>query len=190
MLDRMNFLEGPPEEVLARINQAMVAAVPLNAALGLKVVAFEPGIATTVLPWREDLVGNPETGVLHGGAITTQMDATCGLAVFLKLAEPTRIATLDLRIDYLRPATPKLDVRTRAECYRVTRQVAFVRATAFHETPADAIASAAGTFIIFDEGRSPVAEALRRAREQEASVASAAKRNAGGKPADGSGSAS
>ncbi len=148
-------------EVLARINQAMIAAVPYNAALSLKVVEFAEGMATIALPWREDLVGNAETGVLHGGAVTSLMDATCGLAVFLKLPEPTRIATLDLRIDYLKPATTRREVRARAECYRLTRQVAFVRASAFHDDPADAIASAAGTFMIFDEGKSPVAEALR-----------------------------
>ncbi|HVO30787.1 MAG TPA: hypothetical protein VMV18_08625, partial [bacterium] len=78
--------------VLSRINQAMIAAVPYNAALGLKTVEFAPGVAVVELPWRSDLVGHPDTGVLHGGVITSLMDATCGLAVFLKLEDPTRIA--------------------------------------------------------------------------------------------------
>src|SRR5438270_1658862 len=92
-------LLGDKDGVIARLNAAMIGAVPLNAALGLTVVDFEVGVATVRLPYNLDLVGNPVTGVLHGGAITALMDATCGLAVFLKMETPTRIATLDLRID-------------------------------------------------------------------------------------------
>ena len=159
----MDFTGIDKEQLLRTVNQAMVEAVPFNAALGLAAVDCGPGEATIVLPWREELVGNFETGVLHGGAVTALLDATCGMSVFMKLPEPTRIATLDLRIDYLRPATPKRDVRCRAECYKLTRQVAFVRALAFHEDPAaDAIASAAGTFMVFDESRSPIAQAVKK----------------------------
>ncbi len=153
---------GDREGFIARLNQAMIAAVPYNAALGLRVVDFAAGTATILLPFKPELVGNPENGVLHGGVVTGLMDATCGLSVFMKLPEPTRIATLDLRIDYLKPATPGRDLLCRAECYRLTTQVAFVHATAYHDTPEDSIASAAGTFMIFDEGSSPVAEQLRR----------------------------
>lgn len=151
------------QEMLARVNAAMVSAVPYNSALGLLVADVGAGEATMRLPYRAELIGNPDTGVLHGGVITGMIDATCGLAVFLKLATPVRIATLDLRIDYLKPATPPHDVLARAECYRLTRQVAFVRATAYHDDPADPIASAAGTFMIFDEGKSPVGEAMKKA---------------------------
>ena len=146
--------------MLVRLNQAMVAGVPFNAALGLRALDFGEGEATVLLPYREDLVGDPERGVFHGGAITGLIDATCGLAVFMRLEQMTRIATLDLRIDYLKPATPPRDVRARAECYKLTRQIAFVRATAFHDDPSDPIATSAGTFMIFAEGRSPVGEAL------------------------------
>lgn len=158
----MDFTGIDKAQLLLTVNQAMVEAVPFNAAIGLRAVDCAHGEATTVIAWREDLVGNPETGVLHGGAITAMMDATCGLAVFMKMPAPVRIATLDLRIDYLRPATPAKEVRCRAECYRLTRQVAFVRALAFHEDPSDAIASAAGTFMVFDEGKSPVAQAMKK----------------------------
>ncbi len=104
------------DTLLPKIQQAMVRGIPYNRALGLEVVDAEPGEAAMRLPYREDLVGNPETGVLHGGIITGLMDATCGLSVFLKLSEMRRIATLDLRIDYLKPATPPKDVVCRATC--------------------------------------------------------------------------
>ena len=151
--------------VIARLNEAMIASVPLNAALGLTVVDFDLGVAVVRLPYRAELVGNPVTGVLHGGAVTALMDATCGLAVFMKMEAPTRIATLDLRIDYLKPATPPKDVLARAECYKLGRQVAFVRATAYHDDLGDAIASAAGTFVVFDEdARSSMANAVKKKR--------------------------
>lgn len=162
MLLALDFTGMDKARLLETVNQAMVAAVPFNAALGIRAIDCAHGEATTVIAWRENLVGNPETGVLHGGAITAMMDATCGLAVFMKMPEPVRIATLDLRIDYLRPATPAKEVRCRAECYRLTRQVAFVRAVAYHDDPADGIASAAGTFMVFDEGKSPVAQAMKK----------------------------
>jgi uncharacterized protein (TIGR00369 family) len=138
---------------LERLDQGFAQAVPHNRALGLRFVDYDKGVARILLPYAAHLVGNPESGVLHGGAITATMDATCGAAVFLKLGVPTPIATLDLRIDYLKPATPPKDVVCRAECYKVTSNVAFVRALAFHDDDEDdPIASAAGTFIIFRKG--------------------------------------
>jgi uncharacterized protein (TIGR00369 family) len=99
-------------------------------------------------------VGNPETGVLHGGCITSLIDATCGGAVVMSLAAPRRIATLDLRIDYVRPALPHQEVICEAHCYKVTRHVAFVRAAAHHGDAASPIATSSGTFVVFrDEGR-------------------------------------
>jgi uncharacterized protein (TIGR00369 family) len=147
----MSLFDGTSKpELLARLDQMMVRAIPFNVALGLRLDDAEDGVATMRLPYRADLVGNPETGVLHGGMMTAMLDAACGMAVFLKIQAVARIATLDLRIDYLRPATPPQDVIARAECYRTTRDVAFVRALAHHGDPADPIAAAAGTFAIFE----------------------------------------
>ncbi len=122
--------------------------VPHNAALGIEVREVSKTGATAALPYREDLVGNVETGVLHGGVITALLDATSGLSVFGALAAPTPIATLDLRIDYLRPAEVGQAVVARATCYKVTRNVAFTRAVAYHGDPDDPIAHAVGTFML------------------------------------------
>jgi len=136
---------------LERLNQVFVQFVPHNRALGLHFVHHGSGRALLALPYDDKLVGNPETGVLHGGAISSLLDAACGASVFMRLEVPSSVATLDLRIDYLRPATPRLDVICRAECFKVTSHVAFVRALAFHEE-SDPIASAAGSFMIFQRG--------------------------------------
>lgn len=132
----------------------VIDMIPHSAALGLRFVSMAPGVAALDLPWREDLVGDPESGVLHGGAITTLIDATCGGATLSALEAICRIATLDLRIDYLRAARPQATVHCRAECYRQTRQVAFLRATAHDGDEADPVAHAVGTFMVFrDEVR-------------------------------------
>lgn len=142
-----------------KILRAFAEAVPHNKALGIEIVAIGDKMATYRLPYDERLIGNPETGVLHGGAITALLDACCGSAVFNALPTPQPIATLDLRIDYLGPAEPKRDVIARADCYKVTRNVAFVRAVAFHDDEAAPIASAAGTFMV---GTNPGAFGSRR----------------------------
>ncbi len=135
---------------IARLVKNLARYVPHNAALGIHFVSMAEGRVTLALPYDEKLVGNPLTGVVHGGAITALLDGACGLAVFVELGEPTPIATLDLRIDYLRPASPGQAVHARAECFKLTRNVAFVRCEAFHAGgEADLVAVANGTFIVF-----------------------------------------
>ncbi len=136
-----------PEDV----NHWYAESVPYNRALGLRAVRILSDGLVAELPYAAKLVGNPETGVLHGGAITSLIDATCGAAVVLALRAACRVATLDLRIDYLKPATVGQTVTCHATCYKTTRNVAFTRAVAHHGDEADPIASAAGSFLIFPD---------------------------------------
>ncbi|WP_108259477.1 PaaI family thioesterase [Mangrovicoccus ximenensis] len=122
--------------------------LPQARALGLKVEHVEPGMAILSMPWSERLVGDPETGVIHGGAVSTLMDTCSGGAVITHpdVAEQVT-ATLDLRIDYMRPAAPGKTIYARAECYHVTRTVAFVRAQAWTGGDEDRpVAAATGAF--------------------------------------------
>jgi uncharacterized protein (TIGR00369 family) len=132
----------------ARIFRSFAEAVPHNKALGIEILEADEKGSFYRLPYDEKLVGNPETGVIHGGAITALLDGCCGSAVFNALPQPMPIATLDLRIDYLGPAAPHRDVFARAACYKVTKNVAFVRAVAFQDDEAHPIAAAAGTFMV------------------------------------------
>lgn len=115
--------------------------------LGMKVdAATEKGL-TLLLPYSEKIVGNPENGVIHGGAITTLMDTTCGISTVCFLPEFEVCPTLDLRIDYMHPADPYKDIFGFAECYRVTPTVIFTRGIAYQDDPAQPIAHAVGTFM-------------------------------------------
>ena len=109
---------------------------------GLKLDRAEPGEAWSSLPYRPVFVGDTESGVLHGGVVTAMLDESCGMAVQLALDGSRAIATLDLRIDYQKPATPGLDIKAHAVCYRVTRSIAFVRATAYQESEDEPVATA------------------------------------------------
>lgn len=137
------------QALLEQLSVLTSEAVPQSHALGLTLVdVVAGGEATMKLPYAPHLVGNPDTGVLHGGAVTTLIDSVCGISVLVRLGRWAPCATLDLRIDYLRPALPGQDVFARAECYKLTRAVAFVRALAHDGDPKDPVASAQGTFIL------------------------------------------
>ena len=100
------------------------------------------------LPWREQLVGVPESGILASGAIVSLIDTASGTAVWARLGRFQPIATLDLRIDYLRPALRGDTIYARCECVKLTRKIAFTRGTA-HCGDIDApIAYSSGTFML------------------------------------------
>jgi uncharacterized protein (TIGR00369 family) len=150
-------MSDEPREVgvgtLATQLQAFHKIIPHNRALGLELVETAASHAHVRLPYRPEFVGDPHTGVLHGGVITSLLDATFGLAAFMALPRPVSIATLDLRIDYLRPATPGATVQARGECYHLTRSVAFVRGIAYHDDESAPIASGAATFMLANRPR-------------------------------------
>ena len=129
-----------------------IQALPHAVSLGMKLEELEEGIAVISMPYDEKLIGDPETGVVHGGAVSALMDTCCGAAVMSHPSNPAGTATIDLRIEYLRAATPGQTITTRAHCYHVTRSVAFVRATAVDEDRDNPVASATGTFPVEDKG--------------------------------------
>jgi len=124
---------------------------PHNSYLGLHLEKVEGDVLTCDLPIRDEFIGNPDGGLLHGGVVTAMLDATCGIAVMVKLGRLTRIATLDLRIDYLKPSTGEGKLYSRCSCYKLTKQVAFVQGVAFTKDEngvEDEVAKATGTFMI------------------------------------------
>src|SRR5712671_2391578 len=115
---------------------------------GLQVDRAAPGEAWSSLPYRPVFVGDTGTGVLHGGVVTAMLDESCGMAVQLALDGTRAIATLDLRIDYQKPATPGLSIKAHSICYRVTRSIAFVRSTAYQDSLEDPVATATACFML------------------------------------------
>jgi len=134
-------------ETLQDRARRFVGEIPHSSALGMVLEHMEAGHARISMPWDARFVGDPQTGVIHGGAISALMD-TCGGAAVMSLPEARASATIDLRIDYMRPAMPGQRITATAECYHVTRSVVFIRAVATDEDNARPVATATGAFTI------------------------------------------
>lgn len=133
----------PDQTKLAR---QFIEAIPFSRALSMKLEEIGEGHAVISMPYDAELVGDPASGVIHGGAVSTLMDTCGGAAVMSHPERPAATATIDLRIDYMRGATPGQTIRAEATCYHVTRAVAFVRATAFDDDTENPVAAATGAF--------------------------------------------
>lgn len=134
------------EDPKTRIARQFIESIPLAQALAMQLERIGEGEAEISMPWSENLVGDPQTRVIHGGAVSALLDTTCGAAVMSHPDQPGTTATLDLRVDYMRAATPGQGLRATASCYHLTRTVVFVRATAWDEDPDRPVASATGAF--------------------------------------------
>lgn len=99
------------------------------------------------LPWRDDLIGAPDRNVLASGPIISMMDTASGIAVWTRMEKFAPLATLDLRVDYQRPAKERAALIGRSECYRMTKSAAFVRGIAHDGDPNDPVANIAGVFM-------------------------------------------
>ena len=119
--------------------------------LGLTVLEASEHHVLIELPYSTELIGYPDTGVIHGGVITTLMDTACGSAVvsaiFQKYQSLEISPTLDLRVDYMKPAQPHKPVYGFAECYKLSSNIAFTRAIAYQDSIDDPIAHAVGSFM-------------------------------------------
>jgi uncharacterized protein (TIGR00369 family) len=126
----------------------MIGLTPFIASIGGEILEMGGGAARARLPYGPKLVGDPDTGIVHGGVVTALLDHMGGAAVMSALKTPVPIATLDLRIDYMKPAAAGADIFAEARCLKVTHEVAFVRGSAYQNDPSDPIAICTATFMI------------------------------------------
>ena len=136
-------MDAADDPARTEATRRFIGALPHCRALSMRVERAGAGEAEISMPYDPALVGDPRSGVVHGGAVSVLMDTTGGAAVMCHPTAAIGTATMDLRIDYMRAATPAQRLTARAVCHHVTRAVAFVRAEAFDE----------------EEGRGPVAVA-------------------------------
>ena len=99
------------------------------------------------IDWREDLVADPDTGILASAVIISLMDNATSMSIWTKLGEFRPQVTMDLRIDYLRPSPSGERVYGRGICYHLTNSIGFVRGFAHNGNPDEPLAHASGTFI-------------------------------------------
>ena len=114
--------------------------------LGLNLESLGDGTAVISIPYQEKLIGDPKTRVMHGGVVTALLDSCCGAAVMAAGTPKTVTATIDLRIDYMRPAEPNCVITATSECYHITKNVVFVSAIAHDSAKKAPVARATGAF--------------------------------------------
>ncbi len=132
----------PINPYLKKINQT-----PHANKLNLQLVSVKDTSATLLLPFSEDIIGDPINRLVHSGAVTTLVDTACGVAIFQTQNNFRAMATLDLRIDHMRPASSGVDIYAYADCYRLSHTIAFVRSTVYTTDMEQPIATALATFM-------------------------------------------
>ncbi len=136
------------EERRKIVARQFIESIPHARAVGMQLTEIGSGTAEIRMPYDARLIGDPSTGVLSGGAVSTLMDTCGGAAVMSHPSSPGGTATIDLRIDYMRAATPGQAIVAKATCYHITRSVAFVRAVALDDDRENPVATATGAFTV------------------------------------------
>ncbi|PSL15213.1 uncharacterized protein (TIGR00369 family) [Marinobacterium halophilum] len=135
-----------PEQYRARCVR-FLNAQPHMCRLGIRLIRAEKSKATLVLPVQPQLISTVLDTYLHGGVLTTLVDAASSVSTLCALDRFELCPTLDLRIDHMRTPVQSQPLYVAAECYRVTRSVLFTRASVYQDDPAHPVAYAIATFM-------------------------------------------
>jgi uncharacterized protein (TIGR00369 family) len=133
-----------------------------GAALGFELTRIGRGEVEMSFPYKEEVVGNPVTGVVHGGVIVSLLDTCCGCAAISVLKRPSVTPTMDLRLDYMHPAEPGQPIYVSAKVYRDTSSVIFCRGSAWQDDPENPIAHCVATFMRVDSPSISLGNVIRR----------------------------
>lgn len=147
MNDQLSDTSPPNDGFDPGMFQTMMSAHGHSGHIGIRYHAHGDNWVELALPYAQALVGDVDSGVIASGPIISLMDNATSLSVWTAIGKFRPQVTLDLRVDYMRPATPGKTVIGRGECYKTTRSMAFVRGIAHDGDPDDPVAHVAGTFI-------------------------------------------
>lgn len=139
--------EQQPENATAKEFSKRSFKSPYINLLEIRGVGHGKGWAEMALDWREELVGDEDAGLIASGAIFSLMDSVAGMALFGTMQPIEPIATLDLRVDYVRPANRGATIHGRVDVVKITRRVAFIRGIAHDGDPERPVANVTGTFM-------------------------------------------
>ncbi|MGD8986077.1 MAG: thioesterase family protein [Desulfobacteraceae bacterium] len=146
-------------ELMKLLPEFVEAQIPFNRVLGLRVESLEMDRVCLKIEMKEELIGNPMRGILHGGVISSLLDVTGGMTaamgVLKKLAgrpfeeigkRLLSVGTIDLRIDFLRPGRGQYFLAT-GSIMRTGQKVAVIRMQ-LHNDQDLLIAVGTGTYTV------------------------------------------
>ena len=122
-----------------------------HALLGIYTVDNGPDWAELACPFAPGFLMDLESGLVSSGPVVSLVDAAAGAAIIARTRQWRPMATLDLHIDYLRPARAGQALHARAHCHHVTRKVAFTRCSVHNGDADRPIASATASFFFMEE---------------------------------------
>jgi uncharacterized protein (TIGR00369 family) len=140
------------EEYFEGLKHFFEERIRFNALLRMKVEHLGPGTATLRVPYFDDLVGDPFRPALHGGVVSTLVDTVGGMAAFTAVRPGDRVATVDLRVDYLLPAAPA-DLIGEAKIVRIGNRVAVCDMLVHQGDPQRHVATGKGVYNVTRRAR-------------------------------------
>lgn len=121
-----------------------------NAALGLEPIGHGDGWIEFRLPWKPELAAVTGGDHVAPGLLYSLLDSVCSMTPWAKLGYFAPSPTLDLRVDYLRTQSPRMDLIARGECNAITKQLALTRGIVHEGDPDDPVAQCTGSFMFVD----------------------------------------
>lgn len=119
---------------------------PLFNSFGVEICEVAKGRAEMRMPYAANL--SDRRGALHRGTLVTLLDTTCGLAIFSALGTMKPIATIDLRVDFLRRIPGGAGLRAVVDCVGRTETVAYIAGRGYADGSDEPVAMVAGSFAI------------------------------------------
>ncbi|MEK1904298.1 MAG: thioesterase family protein [Pseudomonas sp.] len=154
-------MSQPPFELTPELHDAVGSffqRIPFNQVLGIQLVELAVDKVVMSLPMKAELIGNFVQGILHGGVISSLLDVAGGAMALIgaferhqhlpaseRMARLSKLGTIDLRVDYLRPGRGQLFTAT-AVLLRSGNKVAVVR-TELHSDDGTLVAVGTGTYL-------------------------------------------
>ena len=126
------------QDRFAQVTMMMEELVPFNRLLGVQVRELEKGRALLALPFRKQFIGDPRRPALHGGILSTLIDAAAGTAVLAYFDEPVRTSTVDIRVDFMNPGPPE-ELLAEARVNRMGNRVAVLHVSVYATNAPDTI---------------------------------------------------
>jgi uncharacterized protein (TIGR00369 family) len=140
--------EPTTDRSLEALRELMLNRIPFNRVLGIELLELSPGHAVLAIPFRPELIGDPFRPALHGGVLSALADTCGGCVVWSAIGAADRVSTIDLRVDYLRPAKLE-DLHARGEILRIGNRVGVATITLFHPSaPNEVVAESKGVYSV------------------------------------------